>query len=592
MANKKKKSNSKKPLVVIVLLAVVIAVALFLLLPDSDKTKNTVDSDIVGDNVKGVESTTKKELMEKSNLPDATAPVQETNESGNTVITLLGMTANVDGAGAKVEGKTVKITKGGIYEISGALDDGRIVVKAKGEDVVIILNGANVTCSDSAPLYVFKANSVTLILNGTTENVFTDGSDYDYSLDYCDEIEAKPNSCIYSKSDLIIRGTGTLKVNGNYNGGIRCNDNLTVVNTNVVVNSVNHGINGKDSLTVTNSTLSVTAGGDGIRSTKDNDVNLGYAVLTDSNIYVTSGEDGIQTETGLIVDNCSLSITAAGGSSAAAEQDIEPAKGIKVNQGYVKFVGGNSILDASDDCFNAKGNIDILGGKIILNAGDDAIKSDAAVTLNCDMLNVQSSEDGIKGVCVSVTGGVCYVTSSDDGISASNADDTADVSVANPENYVIVSDGYVVVNAAADAVDSDGNVTLSGGTLIAHGDINYLGNFNLDGGTLVAFGASTSQTPNQLSQPCVDVTFANPLVIGDIVNVSSDSSNVSLYVPGNAEKLIYSSPELDTAKSYTVLVGGKYSGGEIQDVICSGGKYSGGNNECVLTFNGYLATNN
>lgn len=590
MAKKRNKSNNLKIVAIICALAIM-AVALFLVLSPSDSKPGTVGGDIVGDNIKGTENATKKELMEASNLPDATTPVQETNESGNTKITLLGMTANIDGAGAKVEGKMIKITKGGIYEISGSLDDGRIVVKAKGEDVVIILNGVNITCSNSAPLYVYKANSVTLILNGTSENTFTDGTAYDYTLEYCDELESKPNSCIYSKSDLIIRGTGTLVVNGNYNGGLRSNDNLTVINTNVVVNSVNHGINGKDSLTVTNSTVSVTAGGDALRSTKDNDVTLGYGVLTDSNIYITSGEDGIQTETGLIIENCSLSITAAGGSKAALEDNAETAKGIKINQGYAKIVGGNTVIDASDDCINAVGNIDLQGGKLTLNAGDDAVHSDSLITLNCDMLNIESSEDGIKGKAVNIAGGICYVSSTDDGISASNSDETLDATVANSANYITISDGYTVVNAASDSLDSDGDITHSGGTLIAHGNLDYLGNYNLNGGTLVSFGlAERAQLPNALSQHCIEAVFDEALHLGDIVNISGSSCDVSFYVPGNADILVYSAPELSEG-DYAVSYGGKYSGGEIQDVICSGGKYSGGKTLATVSFNGYLATN-
>lgn len=592
MAKKRKSKSTKKYALIIALLAIIVVVALILILSPSDGNSNTIGEDIVGDNIKGTENATKKELLEIADLPDATTPVQETAESGNTKITLLGMTANIDGAGAKVDGKMVKITKGGIYEISGTLDDGRIVVKAKGEDVVIILNGVDVTCSDSAPLYIHKANSVTLILNGTTENVFTDGSSYDYTLDYCDELESKPNSCIYSKSDLIIRGTGTLVVNGNYMGGLRSNDNLTIINTNVVVNALNHGINGKDSLTITNSTVSVTAGGDALRSTKDNDVTLGYGVLTDSNIYITSGEDGIQTETGLIIDNCSLSITAAGGSEAALEPNAETAKGIKVNQGYAKIVGGNAVIDASDDCINAVGNINIENGKLTLNAGDDAIHSKAIITLNCDMLNIESSEDGIKGVAVNLTGGLCYVNSTDDGISASNYDDTADATVANSADYINITGGYTVVNAGADSLDSDGDITHSGGTLIAYGDLDYLGNYNLTGGTLISFGlAETAQTPNSLSQCCIDVAFDEALHLGDVVNISGSSLDVSLYVPGNADSLIYSAPELASTATYTVSYGGKYSGGELGDVIFTGGKYSGGKTLADVTFSGYLATN-
>ena len=63
------------------------------------------------------------------------------------------------------------INRAGAYQLSGNLDNGRVLVNASGEDVVLVLNGVNVTNSDGPALYVFKAKTVTLIANGDTENI-------------------------------------------------------------------------------------------------------------------------------------------------------------------------------------------------------------------------------------------------------------------------------------------------------------------------------------------------------------------------------------------------------------------------------------
>ena len=612
MAKKKKQNEGLKTIVAMLfVLAVIVVIALFIILqPDSGKNNTNLGDDIVSDNIKGTENTTRKDLLEESELPDATTPVQETAETGTTKITLIGMTANVEGQGAKVEGNTVKITRGGIYELSGTLDDGRILVKAKGEDVVLILNGVNITCSNSAPIYVNKANSVTLLLNGTTENVITDGDSYDMTLEYSDLAKDEPNNCLYSKADLIIRGTGSLVVNANYNGGIKSNDNLSIINTNVTVNAENHGINGKDYLLIQNSTVKVTSGGDGLRSTQDTDPTRGYAQLVNSNIFVDSTEDAIQVETGLTVENCSMSLNAGGGYNTSALTNAGSCKGIKVNQGYATVTGGHIIIDSFDDCFNVVGDVTINGSEtenaanLTLYSGDDGIHSDANVIINCDMITIEESKEGIEGMTVTFNSGDVYINAKDDGINTAGGADGEEFEMTHPgfgsndNNNIIVNGGHVVVNSNGDGVDSNGNIYLYGGVLVVNGPSNagngaldYAGDFYVEGGFLLATGASgMAQVPDNLSQPCISVTFDNTLEVGDIVNITNGDHDMSFYIAKAVDNLIVSSADIQQGTTYAVSYGGKYKDGTVTDGICTGGSYSDGERLCELVVDDLLVT--
>ena len=181
MAYQKKKSKSALVVVIVAVLAIVLAAAFIIFFGGDGNPLASLKDDILGG--KGVENETKLDLMDSSDLPDSTSPVQEPSESGATVITFNGSDISIDGNGAVADGNTLLIVQSGIYSLSGTLDDGRIIVNAKKQDVVLILDGVNVTCSNSSPLYIYKAASVTLLLNGTTENVFTDSTSYDYTLD-------------------------------------------------------------------------------------------------------------------------------------------------------------------------------------------------------------------------------------------------------------------------------------------------------------------------------------------------------------------------------------------------------------------------
>lgn len=600
---KKNNTQSIKALFAVILLAVIV-IALIWILTDSDgaeKENNpSPGNNSSGSELQPVNSSTNKILLNETALPDSTAPVKEVNETGTTKITLNGSSASVEGSGAIADGSYVLINRAGVYELSGTLDNGRIVVNAKGEDIVLILNGVNITCANSSPLYVYKASTVTLIANGKTENYFTDGIDYDYSIDFANAVESEPDATIFSKADLIIRGTGSINVKSNYSSGIISKDTLKIVNTNVTVDSSNNGINGKDSLTIQNSTVKVTAKNDGLRSTQDKDPALGYALITDSNIYVTANGDGIQVETGLTVENSTLSIVTGGG---AFNQAVDSQKGIKCNQGYVNINSGCLYLDCADDAFNAAGKVAVSGGVINISSGDDALHSDSEINISGGTTVIAMCNEGLEGMAVRLSGGNIYVNSKSDGINAAGGSDRTGFDglgggfATNPDNCIDISGGYVYVDADGDGLDSNGNIYLSGGTLLVagptdaqNGALDYNGDFYLTGGTLLACGAKgMAQAPDNPSQNCIAVTFDSPAKADKCIRISVGKESFAFKAVNDIENMVFSSPILVSGEQCVVTYGGKQSGGDELDGVFTGGRFSGGD-DIKLTLSEGLTT--
>lgn len=586
----KNKSKSAPVAIIIAVLVIILAAALIIFFGgDGTGPLGAIKDDILGQG--GVQNDTQIDLIDASDLPDSTIPVQETQEDGATVITLNGSEINVDGAGAAADGNSVVIIQSGIYSISGTLDDGRIVVNAKGQDVVLILDGVNVTCSNSSPLYIYKAASVTLLLNGTKENVFTDGTSYDYTLKYCNSTDDEPNACIYSKGDLIIRGTGSLKVNANYNSGIISKDTLQIINTTVDVEAKNNGINGKDSLTIQNATVHVNAGGDALRSTKDNDPSLGWAVFTDSNIYLTTKDgDGVQVETGITIDNCSISITTADG--ATGKSTGSSTKGIKCSQGYITVNSGTIVIDSTDDAFHSAGNINLNGGTISIATGDDAVHSDANIYVTDGVISMPDCHEGLEGALIEISGGYIYIVADDDGINASGGNDTSGYGnmFMSDGSYLGITGGYIYIDSEGDGIDSNGDIYMSGGTLIISGPtssmdgaIDYNGDFHIDGGLLFAAGsAGMAEAPDNMTINTLSVTFDSVLDAGTYISISGGGKEFVFQVQKQTGNIVFSSPELENGVEYTISYGGKYSG-ETKDSVCSGGKYSGGKELATVT---------
>lgn len=299
--------------------------------------------------------------------PDTTADVEAPDVSGATTIALSGQSATATGTGAEVTDGMVTITAGGTYVVTGTMTEGRILVNAPKEEVTLVLQDASITCSTGSPLYVYKSKATTLYLPEGTASTLTDGTDYTFSDSYSSAEEEEPNACLYSKSDLVIAGSGSLTVNANYNNGITGKDTLFIQKASVTVTAVNHGINGKDSLTIKDADITVTSGGDALRSTNDSDPTLGYLVITGSALKLTAGEDGIQAETTLTISGGTATVTTAGGAGQSISDDTS-AKGLKAGT-QVTVTGGTFQLNCCDDAIHSNGNVTISGGSATITGG-------------------------------------------------------------------------------------------------------------------------------------------------------------------------------------------------------------------------------
>ena len=163
----------------------------------------------------------------------------------------------------------------------------------------LVLKGADLTCSTSAPLHAIKSADKTMItLAEGTENSVTDGTSYIF-----DDTEAQePNAAVFSKDDLTINGSGSLTVTANYNNGIASKDDLKITGGNITVDAANDGLKGRDCIGIKAGTVTVNAGGDGLQATNDEDTEKGYISIEGGVFNITAGTDGIQAQTTLAIN--------------------------------------------------------------------------------------------------------------------------------------------------------------------------------------------------------------------------------------------------------------------------------------------------
>lgn len=341
-------------------------------------------------------------------------------------------------ASVLINGQTVTITQEGTYQIAGTLDDGALIVES-GENakITLVLGGVSIKNTTGAAIQIGTADDVTIELEEGTTNVLQSGEKVDIAA--ATESEEASGGALQSKTDLKIKGKGSLTVLGYLNNGIHCTKDLKIKNGNISVTALGHGIKGKKSVTVSGGTVTVTSGKDGITSDETENEEKGFVTIEGGEIIITSAGDGVSAETTLTVTGGVISIISGGGSAnaqqktdnmrgwwdfdnSAGDDDNASCKGLKAGKALV-ISGGSITIDAQDDALHTDGDMTISGGECILSTGDDGAHAELSLTVLDGKITVLTSYEGLEANQITLAGGDLDITASDDGINANGGSD-------------------------------------------------------------------------------------------------------------------------------------------------------------------------
>jgi len=411
----------------------------------------------------------------------------EWDEEEVVYVSLSGNRAEVDGKGAQALGNVLHIGAEGDYLLTGEWN-GRILVDADKKDKVrLILSGVTVNSTDSAAIFALKADKLTLTLAEGTENVILSGKNL------ITEEDEELDAAIYSKTDLVINGEGALSVDSPSGHGILSKDDLRIISGNITVNAGNDGIRGRDALLMYGGTVSVTAADDGVKSNNDEDEEKGYVSIDGGELTVTAGDDGIKAETKMQIRGGTINV----------EKSYEA-----LEAQYILISGGTSVFTASDDGINAAGgdeesaNVGGWGRHPMMGGGHQSLK---------------------------ITGGVVYVDAGGDGI-----DSNGTIEFAGGEVYVSGP-----VSSGNGALDSDSQMTLTGGTLLAAG------------------AAGMASAPVSEVQPVTMITANSYQKGGKTVSIrKATGEELAAFTPNKDwSNLVVSVPNLQKGESFDIFVG-------------------------------------
>ena len=451
-------------------------------------------------------------------------------------------------------------TKNICYVLSGTTTNGSFTVVGD-KKYEVKLNNVNITNPDSAALNLLSGKRAYIMLVDGTSNTLSDGTG------------GSQKGALYCKGKLLFNGSGKLSVTGNTNNAIHSADYIVFrKGNNIYANSTaNHGIKANDGIFINGGIINVEVSAEAAKG-----------INCESNIIVNGGRTTVITTGGGTYD------TEDNEAKGAACIKADSAFTINAGELWLKSTGsGGKGINVDTEANFTGGNVYIVteGGQYKSNndtSSPKGIKADGNINISGGAIWVRTNGYNGEGIetksAMNISGGEVAVYAYDDAI--------------NSKGDMTITGGYVYAQGKNnDGLDANGNIYIKGGLIyaICSGspevaiDANTEGGkkLYLTGGTVVAVGGL--ENGSSLSQACYQASSWSK---NTWYTMTYDSNTFSFKTPSSGGSgLVVSSAATPTLSSGTTISGGSsvFGGIGIMSGTISNGtsvslsSYTGGN---------------
>ena len=258
-------------------------------------------------------------------------------------------------------------------------------------------------------------------------------------------------------------------------------------------------------------------------------------------IVTSSYAKGVKSTDDLSVKNLTLKVD-------AADTALRGKDSVTVESGALL------LISESGDGVNSDADILIEDGSVTIRVGDDGMHADGTLTIAGGTVCIEQSHEGLEANVVNIDGGSTCVYGSDDGVNARRGDATPLVSVTGGYLEVITPSGDT------DAIDSNGNFTMTGGFVLVRGgaamggmagSVDCDGSVTVTGGSIVALGGVCSVPSGNSVNTWISTNTS--LSAGDYTLTDSEGNEIlSFTLSGSYSGVWIASDAIVLGETYTL----------------------------------------
>lgn len=412
---------------------------------------------------------------------------------------------------------TITITKSGSYVLTGSSVDTQIIVNCnKDEKVQLIFDNIDIKNSQKSAIHIAQADKVFITLKDGSTN----------TIESSIKTNGGEDAVIFSREDLTINGTGTLDIIGVNANGITSKDDLNITSGTFNISADKFGLEANDYIKIADGIFNINAKFDAIRTKTNDTKSSGNIYIQNGNFTINSLADAIDSKGDIIIES------------------------------------GNFVINSDKDGIIATNNLTIFGGFFDITVRKDAIGSYAKTEIFDGDFYIRDCFEGVESQIVEIHGGNFLIKSQDDGINCSYIDPRNK----SGECYINITGGNIIIDSKfeADGIDSNNDLFISGGNIIISSNIeepynaiiDYEGQGSITGGTVIATGNLTvynNQNFDENSKQCSIMVKLDSIEDGKITLFDKNNNIVLEFTPEKPYHVVLlSSPNLKLHESYVL----------------------------------------